>query len=424
MNTRNLSWMSGALLCASALLPLWCGADVAPKPPATLCIGAKCSGGAVSTTGSSLRGIKWHPGHYAWYSPGAINGVSGYRLDVPGHRDAVLSFLDSISSEPSVKGVLVAVYWKALEGDTPGNYQAGFAALDAILARAAQYNKKVMLRLEARVDGHYAALTDVFPAYVANGAGFGTAVVNHNDGSYSSTTARVWQAATADRLIALTQAYGARYNSHPALEMFTLGETALNVADGLEGFSASTWLTQLQRLLIAGRAAFPNTAIRVSANDLWPDSLMQRLLATCEQYSITVGGPDVWPLDVTQADRVFAGLDQAGQSVSTDYRDRLPWAVEAQWQSFAGKFTMQQLWNAQALGYTAPNTQYIGGPKAGQNFAMPSMKVRYFIWYVNEVNGDPSTQWKTAELPLIRSLNGAPASASCPSSYPNGCNGN
>ena len=430
MNTRNPSWRRRLLLCVAALLPVWCAAQTAPKPPATICIGTKCSSAAsattatTATTSSSVRGIKWHPGQYAWYSPGAVNEVSGYRADLPVHRDAILGFLDSIATEASVKGVLLAVYWKALEGDTPGDYTAGFAALDAILARAAQYNKKVILRLEARVDGSFRAISDVFPAYVANGAAFGTTVVNHQDGSYSSTTSRMWQAATADRLIALTQAYGARYNSHPALEMFSLGETALNVADSLDGFSASAWLAQLQRLLIAGRAAFPNTAIRVSANDLWPDSLMQRLLATCEQYAIAVGGPDVWPQDVTQADRVFAGLDQAGQSLYTDYRDRLPWAVEAQWQSFGGKFTMRQLWDAEASGYTAPNTQYQGGPRAGQNFLMPSMKVRYFIWYVNEYNGDASTQWKTAILPLIRSLNGAPASSACPTSYATGCNAN
>jgi hypothetical protein len=91
----------------------------------------------------------------------------------------------------------------------------------------------------------------------------------------------------------------------------------------------------------------------------------------------------------------------------------LPWAAEIQWQSYSGRWTLQQLWDAPTVGYNPING----------DFRMPTMKVKYLVWYVNEVNGNASTQWTTGILPFIRSVNGAVYSATCPRNYP-GCNVN
>ncbi|MEP7311788.1 MAG: hypothetical protein ABI859_04355, partial [Pseudomonadota bacterium] len=118
------------------------------------------------------------------------------------------------------------------------------------------------------------------------------------------------------------------------------------------------------------------------------------------------------PGDITQADRVFVGKNSTGQDVYHDYRDELPWAVETQWQSFSGRFTLQQLYDVPMVGYKPDNG----------DFTMPTMKVKYLIWYVNEVNGNASTQWSTGILPFIRT-HGAVYSTTCPKNYP-GCNVN
>lgn len=395
-----------AALGLGALLSPLMSSAATPNPPARMCVDAAC---VDSTTAAAPSGaIKWHPGNYAWYIPAAVNGVSGYRVDVASHRNSILSFIDSIGDESSLKGVQIVVYWKALEGDNAGDYSAGFAALDEILARLQKYNKRLMVSFQTVVFGNFAAETDVFPNYVIRD--FGTSQIGFN--GYAGRTARSWQKPTGDRIIALSKAYGERYNKHPNFEMITLGETALQVTDA--GFSNTEVLNELKRLLPAARSHWPNTAIRVGANDLHPDPLMVDLLATCAQYDIAVGGPDVWPADVTQADRVFVGLDGNQKATYIDYRDQLPWAVEVQWQSYGGQFSISQLYNATVNGYTANN-----------GFVMPSMKTKYLIWYVNEANGTAATKWSTGILPFIRSVNGAvhATASGCPKNYA-GCNTN
>jgi hypothetical protein len=353
--------------------------------------------------------IKWHPGNYAWYSPGAVNGIGGYRLDY--HLQSYLNFIDSICGESTIKGIQIVVYPKALEGDTAGDYSPGFKAVDAVLAKLKSCNKRLMISYQSTVFGNFAAATDVWPKYWVDQLGLSQLGFN---GRYAGMAARTWQRPTTERVLAMSKAYGARYNGDPYFEMLTLGETAIQVDPGRDGFSNRAVLDELKYLLPAARKHWPNTGIRVSVNDLHPDPLMQELIEFCTTIPCALGGPDIWPYDVTQSDRIFVGLDAKGNSTLKDYRDLLPWAIEAQWQSFGGQFTMQKLWDATVNGYTAN-----GG------FAMPSMKTKYLIWYVNESNGNASSQWKTGILPFIRSVNGAvhPSASSCPKLYP-GCNAN
>lgn len=351
--------------------------------------------------------IKWNPGNYAWFSPGAVNGVPGYRFDIAVHRDAILAFLDSIKNEPTVKGILVAGYPKSFEGDTAGDFAAGFAALDAILAHAQQYGKRVMVRYETGLFGNYGSIYDSYPRYLVDGSQYGyTKLISLTDGTYKGVTARMWQQSTMDRAIAVSAAYGARYNAHPNFEMITMiGETSISVKDGVDGFSPANYSAQIQRAMPLFRAAWPNTGIRIGANDMGADSNILALYDQGVKYGIAFGGPDVWPGDVTQADALFA---------KRGLQDTLPWAVEAQYQSFMGKWTPAQLWGAMASGYTGTDSKQV----------LPSLKVRYFIWYVNEFAGQAKDKWSSGTLPYIRSISGAVGSTACPSSYTGGCKAN
>jgi hypothetical protein len=373
---------------------------------------------SVTADATFLRGagIKFNPGHYAWYVPPYdATFLSGYRIDY--YTAAYVTFINTLAGNSNIKGVLISPYWKALEGATAGDYAAGFAAMDTILAAAAAIGKKVIVRAESRVDGGFGQLNDVFPDYIVNGASYGTQIIYHSGTTiYSSTTAKVWETATMDRYIAMTQAYAARYDSNPTLTMWGNGETAISIPNGTGTFTQLDWLTQLKRYLIAARTAFATTEIRCCANDLYPgtgtaiDLYMDDLLSTCDTYAIAVGGPDVYPATVTQADRMFAGLDIAGASVYTDRRDRIPWAVEAQFQSFvATSFTAKSLFESEYYGYTATGWLYSGGASNGQPYVMPTMKVRYFIWYVNEYDPAPTSTnilWLRDVVPYINSIAG------------------
>jgi hypothetical protein len=252
-------------------------------------------------------------------------------------------------------------------------------------------------------------MTYFFPAYVVNGSQYGITKMTSLTGSDKGISARAWQDATSDRLIALFTAYGKRYNSHPNVEMVTTGETALAVTPGQDGFSNEQWVKQLKRLIAAARAAWPNTAVRVSANDLWPDSLMVDTYNTCLKAACAIGGPDIWPATVTQSDRIFAGLNDKEQKVYADLRDQLPWAIEIQSPELAGQWTPKQLYDATMYGYYATQDKY----------NVPSMKPKYIIWYVNTGwTGGPAQAWSTGELPFIKSVKGAVHSTACPTAYP------
>lgn len=364
-------------------------------------------------TPPSGNAIKFHPGVYIWYIPGAVNGITGYRIDLVTHRNTIINFIDTVCNDSTIQGFQVFTNWRALEGDTAGDYSAGFASVDAILTKLTSCNKRLILAFQSVLFGNTGSQTDIYPAYIVNGASYG---ITPFHAPQVGSSARTWQQATNDRVIAMLQAYGGRYNSHANFEMMSTGETAIAVDNGQDGYSNDALLTQLQRMYSAARAAWPNTAVRVSANDLWPDSLMQSLLATCLQYQITVGGPDVWPGDITQADRVFLGLDTTGALVSTRYRDQIPWTSEVQWQSFGGQWTLQQLYDAPMIGYTPTS------PNGNGSFTMPSMHPAYFIWYANESNGTTATQWGAIQT-FIHNTNGevyprgALSSVPCPTSY-------
>jgi hypothetical protein len=382
------------LILTALLAPLLSSAATPGAPP-KICVDANCVN-STTTVSTSPQAVKWHPGTYVWYIP-----RGGYRPDKPEILNQILSFIDSIGNEPSIKGVQVVVYWAALEGDTAGDYARGFAAVDALLARVQKYNKYLMLSFQSVVFGNFAKETDVFPAYLINNYGTSKMGYTYDQGR----TARTWQKPTGDRVIALSKAYGERYNKHPNFEMITMGETALQVSD--PGFSNSAVLEELKRYIPLARSFWPNTNIRIGANWLQPDSLMVALYDAAAKNYLAVGGPDVFPAEVTQADRVFVGLDQNHNAVYKDYRELLPWAVEVQWQSYSGQFTLDGLWNSTVNGYTD-----------NKGFVMPSINTRYLVWYVNEANGNASTQWKSGILPYIRSKNGAVSTTACPKLYP------
>lgn len=366
-----------------------------PKAPAQICVDATCVTSAAAAASSS-NGIKYHPGHYAWFA-----GNEWYRIDRPTTLAQILSFIDSIANEPTIQGIQITTLWGAIEGDTPGSYK--FDSIDAILARCQLRGKRLMLMVTPSWAGNIDSNYTLFPKYLVDGSSYGISYGTSTEKPTRST--RYWENATMDRYIAMIQAMGRRYNSHPYMEMISFPETA--IGDGLQ----EALLNQMRRLVPATRAVWPNTGLRISANDLWPDSLMSAVFTLGAENATAVGGPDVWPADVTQADRIFVGLDQNQNKVYKDYRDIMPWAVEIQSPELAGQWTPKQLYDATVNGYSA--TKY--------SFTMPSMKTKYIIWYVNTGwTGGSAQAWSTGELPFIRSTGGAvhTSASTCPSSYP------
>lgn len=360
--------VSGLLSLAAALafsVPQQSVAAV-PNPPAKICVGSSCAN--APQPGS---GIKWHPGHY---------------MSMRGHRapDAEMGYINAISNETSLAGILVEFRWESLE-PTKGVYD--FSLIDRYIAqlKTLKTPKKLVIRLEERAFGtiHPGAHAPVppylytDPTYMGGDTPMGYGLV-----------AKIWDAPVMDRLIALYQALGAKYDSEPYVEGISGSETAVsfNSAHPAPGdFSNDKLLAQWQRLAIAARAAWPHSMVNVETNFLGSDDQMESLIKTLVQYQGTAGGPDLG-IDghgASQAEHVLNGT----RGSSTDYRLSLPIKGECQATDFKTGVPDS---TPQAIFATAYNTNHAS----------------YMWWDRTSGRQDRRQNWSTGILPFIQSIKG------------------
>jgi hypothetical protein len=381
MRTRASRFLSAAIMLAGAALnphPAWAG-DAAPaRAPGTV----------------SGDGVKWHPGNYVWLDPHA---------SVPEQ----LRMIDSLADEGSVQGIQLIVNWVRLEGATAGDYAAGFAMVDSVLAHlgSQKHPKRLILGLQERSFGApYPAGTScadaserVLPRYVAELPGGGCVVADKNAAGALAVVAKVWQPAVMDRLIALSEAYARRYDANPLLEMFYAnGETAV-AAPRDSDFSVSAYDDQLRRWFDASEKAWPHTQLRALLNWFGSDSQMLHMMKyLAAKPTVALGGPDPeLPLPEprpTQSNRLFRG-----EGGGPDFRGKIVWVGEVQAMGLGLKFTQKP---AEILQYEAS-----------------VMHASYMIWLQNNFAGGPEQRWKTGVLPFLRSSGAAGLAVDCPARY-------
>ncbi len=369
---------------------------VRPQPPSVLCINSKCSKTPVSVAG----GMKWHPGHYVWLDPNSSLASQ-------------LQSIDSLSNEPTVQGVQVFVPWDALEG-AQGDYSKGFALVDQYLAELAKSKtpKRMILGVFERKFGNpkpagtsCADATDgLLPDYISTLPQGGCALALPGAAGGLTVVARVWDQSVMDRLIALSQAYGNRYDSNPLMEMFIGNDETSIAAPPSSDYSDGAYISQLKRWFDASRGAWPHTQLRLEINWLGNDSQAADLIKYVSGYGI-VGGPDPeLPVpNVTrtiQGNQVFRAIRGGGQ----DQRNVMPWIGEVQEFGLGVKFTQE--------------------PSYLADYNSNVMHGSYMVWLMNGWLGGPDQRWSTGILPYIRSINGRIANTACPPVYTQGCNTN
>ena len=409
-------WLALAIAFLASSVAL--GQSVAkPLPPSRLCADQSCVTAAAGAT--AIGAVKWHPGWYIRIGPDLYPTTNASNRN-PSTLSQILAFMDSIKNEP-IKGVLVAGFWSQWEGSTAGDYSAGFGTVDAILAKAAANGQHVMLDFWAASFGSSSGdWSTVFPAYLVQPANGGTDVA----GRYGITPmtgniglqARIWQSATADRLIALYKAYAARYDTHPNLEMVSLGETSINVALGTDGYTRDSIDAQLRRQLSEIRAVWPTTQLRLNANWYLSQQGMVSLVNYAGQLALAIGGPDTMPMNPTWAQQAFTGSLPG----AIDWRGRVPFVSEVQDPELGGKagtYTNEQIYLAAMQGISSES----GGATGSGSVKFAAVQPQYWVWYMNTWSGGPEQQWSTGTLPFIRSINGAVFSTSCPQAYSKGC---
>lgn len=360
---------------------------------------------AVAPSGT---GVKWNPGVYVW-TAGTQNCNSA-----PAVGSAEQSLLATIASDTTIKGIEVVGWWDCFEGNTQGDYSAGFALLDAYIAilKAQASPKHLIIKLE---NEEYAGsgctgTTDHAPNYLA------TAGLIAYCTSTSRWSAMLWTAAGMDRMIALSAAYAARYDNSLTtgcgagqalgcgayFEMITPFEQSALAVVG-NGYSNSAWDTQMRRYAAAARTHWAHTLVRMPHNYLGADSFMRASIEAIKAPGIAFGGPDTLP-DANRpitSNYMWRGCASGGActpgTTYSDLRGTYAWVAEVESPELGGSYC------------TSCTLSSI------QSYASTTMHNNYIIWYYNTWVGTSATQW-AAQLAFIRAGSSVPYSLTCPSS--------
>lgn len=238
-----------------------------------------------SSAATPLAGaVKWHPGHYVTLAPFASDG--------PGYFNEVL---DEISRYPALRGVQKRYMWADLE-TKEGTYD--FSEIEYDLARLAARDKRLVILLQTK---SFKTSVHASPAYLRT--------AKYEDGEFAinvkgrkgavdikaqtGTNIKLWNPHVRDRLAALMNALGERFNSHPHLEAVALTETAFGqpatfISGGLRERFYDNLLTVDREM----RRAFPNTVTLQFIN--FPRSILKDFIGGLAEAGVGLGGPDIF----------------------------------------------------------------------------------------------------------------------------------
>jgi len=261
---------------------------------------------AAQTPPQAQGAIKWHPGHY-------MSVRNSHKYD-----DADQGYITQIANEPTIRGILRDWNWRDIE-TSKGVYD--FSGIDTYLhtVKSLPSHKQMIIRIENRVFGQGGTTV---PDYLKTDPVFQGGEVPMGNG----VVARIWDAPVMDRLIALYQALAARYDSDPTVEGIGTSETAIGFSKehpAPSTYSNGALVMQLERFLLAARAAWGHSNVFVETNYLGSDAQMEDFIRHCMTSRIVVGGPDTWNRTylaagtrALQSDAIVTGARGSG----TDYR--------------------------------------------------------------------------------------------------------
>lgn len=359
-------------------------------------IGPWSTGGCATTESTGTGGLKWHPGHYMLLDGGTWSSTV---------QATHFSQIDAICANSNIKGVQITFKWSNFE-TALNNYSQGFTFVQAYLTRVAACNKRLMVVVREREFGTpNGNWPSTLPTYLNSGTYNGGAWLGTVGQSYAGNLralARIWDPVVMNRLIALSQAYGAQFDDDPNFEMFAIeGETSVSAGPSEDGFSYAGWYTQLKRWVEASRAAWPHTQLRLYTNWTGTDAQLNDLMAHGAPRQVAICcGPDVLPDRGITADRVVRGLNGNGTVHAgwLDYRGQVGIVTEVQYPEWAGSY-----------GDWTPEELY--------DYAHDTLRTTHMVWYRNEAVGTSEKRWSTGILPFINSISGAVYTTSCPTLY-------
>jgi hypothetical protein len=216
---------------------------------------------------------KWNPGHYVEYGSRAGDFI----IDAGLNETADMSF---------VKGIMVRANWWQLE---KGQGEYDFSRIDRYLEKARAKGKRFFLMLGTKTFDGDKAVPDYLRTLQYSGGAFRIGTIA---GTYGENMA-LYDDDVRDRLIALIQALGRRYNTDNGFEGIAFNETAFGMmVNPLSVIQKQLFFANLAKVDTATREAFPNSVVIQFMN--YPSNLVPALFANMEDKGVGMGGPDVF----------------------------------------------------------------------------------------------------------------------------------
>lgn len=210
---------------------------------------------------------KWNPGYYMKCC--LDNNSTGYRGNPANGQATRFAMMDTFGTfGPNVKGVMMPKKWVELE-PTQGDYATGIALLRADIDRAKanglHYEFFFMDEPNYSWCNSQACHLNFFPQYLVDAG----CVESHESVNYPGQWVAYFKyyiASCAQYYVNLLQAYGAAFDTEPALETVQLDyEQALEL-DLAPGFTRSGYMSGVETIMQAAAAAFPHTNLVWEAN--------------------------------------------------------------------------------------------------------------------------------------------------------------
>ena len=306
-----------------------------PAAPATLCVNGKCA----SADGNWH---KWHPGHYLLV-----------------YKNAPNQNFDKIFDQPNFLGAQARYQWKDLE---PRKGVYDFSIIENQLNYLQAHNKRLIIEVRLNEVPTYLTTDPIY-----KGGKWAT------DGNWGGIT-RFWDAAVMDRIIALWQALGKRFDKEPYVEAVNTDGTATGFGSNVPpDYTADKDFEQRKRHLAAAIKAFPHTVvIRYIDYGAHVKDLMQY----ARDAGAGAGAPDIMPDGRNKIDSFktgFAGQMPLGQAVQTPELC----------QSGTGRFLPEQIYR----------------------YGVDTLKLNYMFWIEQTTRCDTATKKYSFQYGIIPTVN-------------------
>ncbi|WP_157268061.1 hypothetical protein [Azohydromonas aeria] len=319
MNTHRLQLrpaLAGSLASALVLLAACGGGGDTPASAGATAMVAATEASKTLPPGDNR--VKWNPGHYIQLNAGAGEFM-------------INRTFSEIAALPNVRGVQMRYQWRDLE-PTKGNYDFSRIERDLAFARASGKKLAILVGTKAFAAGSR-ALPDYLRTDEYEGGVYRILIDGRDTLGTESTTGEnmaIWVPGVRDRLIALTQALGQRYNADNTFDSISFNETAFgNAVVPLTSAQKQGYFDNLALMNNATRQAFPNTVVLQFFN--FPRIYLPNLVNNAINNGVGLGGPDTflndpaldlstYPFYDTAAGKVPLGPSVQGENYFTTYQ--------------------------------------------------------------------------------------------------------